>query len=140
MKANKNATSKKSGKGGWWVGGALMVAAALAITFAVRSAPAKPAAEPPSLAQGVSNAAANQRALDNLRALGANIPVPGHGETANSQILQDAANQRALDNLRALGVNIPLQAQGEASRAQAVPNAANQHALDYLRALGANIP
>jgi len=130
MNANKNATSKKSGKGGWWVGGALMVAAALAITFAVRSAPAKPAAEPPSLAQGVSNAAANQRALDNLRALGANIP----------QGVPDAANQRALDYLRALGVNIPLQAQGEASRAQAVPNAANQHALDYLRALGANIP
>ena len=74
MNANKNATSKKSGKSVWWMGGALMVAAALAITFAVRSAPAKPAAEPPSHVQSVPDAAANQRALDYLRALGANIP------------------------------------------------------------------
>jgi len=74
MNANQNATSKKSGKGGWWVGGALMVAAALAITFAVHSAPAKPAVEPPSNAQNVPNAAANQRELDYLRALGVDIP------------------------------------------------------------------
>ena len=74
MNANKNAASKKSGKSVWWVGGALMVAAALAITFAVRSAPAKPEAEPSNHVQSVPDAAANQRALDHLRALGVNIP------------------------------------------------------------------
>ena len=130
MNTNQNAASKKSGKGGWWVGGALMLAAALAIAFAVRSAPAKPVAEPPSHVQSVPDAAANQRALDNLRALGANVPVQAHGETNDARALQDAANQRELDHLRALGANVP----------QTVPDAANQRALDYLRALGANIP
>jgi len=98
MNANENASSKKSGKSGWLAGGVLMVAAALAITFAVRSAPAKPAVEPPSHAQNVPNAAANQRELDYLRALGANIPLAAPNA---------AANQRELDYLRALGVNIP---------------------------------
>ena len=98
MNASKNDTSKKSGKSAWLAGGALMVAAALAITFALRSAPAKPAAEPPSHVQSVPNAAANARELDYLRALGANIPLAA---------LNGVANQRELDYLRALGANIP---------------------------------
>jgi hypothetical protein len=102
MNASKYATSKKLDKSVWLAGVALMVAAALAITFAARSAPAKPAAEPPTHAQNVPDAAANQRELDHLRALGANIPLAGPELAA-----PDTANQRELDYLRALGANIP---------------------------------
>ena len=140
MNANKNASSKKSGKSGWLVGGVLMVAAALAITFAVRSAPAKPAVEPPSGAQTVPDAAANQRDLDYLRALGADIPLPANGQSNHTQALHDAANQRELDYLRALGADVPLPANGGTNHTQALQAAANQRALDNLRALGANIP
>src|SRR5689334_6845374 len=133
MNASKNATSKMSGMSAWLAGSALMVTTALAITFAVRSVPAKPAAEPPSHVQSVPNPAANERELDYLRALGVNIPLsaPDAAPPRYAQnVANAAANERELDYLRALGVNIPL----------AVQEAANQRELDYLRALGANIP
>jgi hypothetical protein len=74
MHTSQNTTSKKSSQSAWVAAGALMLAAALAITFAVRGAPTHATVTPSSRAQNVLAAAANQRELDYLRALGANIP------------------------------------------------------------------
>ena len=146
MNAKQIGISSKNGnsKSGWLVGGVLMVAAALAITFALRSAPAKPAAEPPSVAQSVPNAAA-QGVLGYIAAHEGNSanaiqPVPdaaaqgvagyiaAHTSNSAIQSVPDASTQGILSYLQAHA--------GQSSGTQTVPDAATQGVLDYLRAHG----
>ena len=65
-KQNQLGSKNRNGRGGWWMGGALVVTASLAISVAVFNAP-KPHAEPPNRLQTVPDAAA-QDELGYIRA------------------------------------------------------------------------
>ena len=111
--------SNKVGKGSWLLGGTLVVAAALAISFAIRSAPPKPAVEPPSRPQTVPDASA-QGVLGYIQA--------HEGNGANSvQIVPDANSRAVLAYLNAHKV-------APADRPQTGPAANTQSVLGYLNA------
>ena len=96
MTTNQNQLSKKNGKGGWWLGGALAIAATLAISVAIVNAPPKTAAEPPSRPQTVPDAAA-QGVLDYIQV--------HEGSGANTlQVAPDANSQAVLAYIREHGL------------------------------------
>ncbi len=127
MNANLNRHSSKNGRAGsgaWLTGAALIISAALAITVAVRNAPARPAAEPPSRAQSVPDA--------NTKAVLDYLQVHAAVDTSPVQVAPDANTKAVMDYLRAHGY-------GQPSTVQIVPDANTKAVLDYLRAHGANV-
>jgi hypothetical protein len=90
--SNKNSNGKV-GRGGWWMGAALIISSALSISVVLTNAPPKTASEPPSRAQSVPVAnVLSARAYQNLY----------HPDPSNRPLLVPDANvlsARAYQNL-----------------------------------------
>ena len=145
-KLNENNSKTGSSPRGWFMGGVLTIAAVAAITLAARSAPGKPAAEPPSAPLVAQNAsmqsvaayiAAHEgdsanavQSVPDASAQGVAAYLAAHaGSSANAiQSVPDAGTQGILAYLQAHN--------GTNSGGQIVPEAATQGVLDYLRAHG----
>jgi hypothetical protein len=151
MNTNTHQLRSKKSTAIWWLGGALILATALAITFAIAEAPTKAAAEPPSRPQQVPDAA-SQGVNSYLRAHAAD-PLTA------KQIAPDVARRAARDQEQVPadrsfhtpqtsdypGVDRSFHTPQTSNYTlpswlgQIVPDAATQRILSYLRAHGANV-
>jgi hypothetical protein len=100
MTAKQNELSRNTGAGsvrksGWVMGGALVIAAALAISFAIRGAPAKPAAEPARMVQSVPDAS--------VQSVAAYIQAHQGNPSASVQVVPDANTQGVAGYIAAHG-------------------------------------
>src|SRR5258708_4068280 len=148
MYANHNELSSKNSsgsarKGGWLMGGALAIAAAIGLTLVIRNGSAKPAAEPVSIVQSVPDAAAqgvqgyiqahqgnsslSVQVVPDAGSQGVAGYISAHGPRANPQSVPDAAAQSVLAYLQAHGA-------GPSASVQLVPDANTQSVLAYLAA------
>ena len=116
-KQNLLGSKNRNGRGGWWMAGALVVTAALAISVAVTNAPI-PHAEPPNRLQTFPG----PEVLGYIRAY-------KDLSASTNQLSSDADTQAVLAYMQTHSV-------APAYRAQIVPDGYTQAVMLYLRAFG----
>jgi hypothetical protein len=118
MNANQNDISRNGSKHAWWVGGLLMVAAALAVWLAFRATAARPGAPAPApLGAGQSAPGANVQSVSDY--------LIAQGEPAAADVLSLPASLGSLDAVLARDSGHPF-------TGQILPGANTESVADYL--------